>query len=212
LCTELGPAQCYSHRPRVGFRPHNACPNHSRRRRHCFLTAAHRSWVPTAPQFSVPTCAALALAYNLCELNADGFPFTFSSSCISSLLRGSTQSKPKPPAFFCHGRLNIDRTSSATPDPAATPLSSAHVPHSSTSHQPAHSTSDSSPSSSFPITDPRRRGQSVLVRLHPSTAPNRKPHWPGLGPRPIPHRSSATGWSDFAGDHRCRGMGKALWA
>jgi hypothetical protein len=65
LCTELGPAQCYSHRPGVGFRPHNACPNRGRRRRRCFLTAAHRSWVPTAPQFSVPMCAALALAYNL---------------------------------------------------------------------------------------------------------------------------------------------------
>jgi hypothetical protein len=82
LCTELGPAQCYSHRPGVGFRPHNACPNHGRCRRHCFLTAAHRSWVPTAPQFSVPTCAALALAYILCELDAEGFPFVFSFSCF----------------------------------------------------------------------------------------------------------------------------------
>jgi hypothetical protein len=33
---------------------------------------------------STPTCAALALAYNLRELNAESFPFKFSSSCFPS--------------------------------------------------------------------------------------------------------------------------------
>jgi hypothetical protein len=42
----------------------------------------HHPWVPTVLQFSAPTCAALALTYNLCELNAEGFPFVFSSSCF----------------------------------------------------------------------------------------------------------------------------------
>jgi hypothetical protein len=36
------------------------------------------------PWFSAPTCVILALAYNLCELNAEGFPFVFSSSCFSA--------------------------------------------------------------------------------------------------------------------------------
>jgi hypothetical protein len=82
VCTELGPAQCYSHRPGVGFRPRVACPDRGGRRRRCFPTAMHHPQVPTAPRFSAPTCAALALAYNLCELNAEGFPFAFSSSCF----------------------------------------------------------------------------------------------------------------------------------
>jgi hypothetical protein len=36
----------------------------------------------TVPQFSVPTCTAhLTIAYTICELNTEGFPFVFSSSC-----------------------------------------------------------------------------------------------------------------------------------
>jgi hypothetical protein len=84
LCTELGPAQSHSHRPGVGFRPHSACPYHSRHLHHCFLTAVHRPWVLTVPQFSAPMCAALTLSYIICELNAEGFPFVFSSSCSLS--------------------------------------------------------------------------------------------------------------------------------
>jgi hypothetical protein len=82
VCTELGPAECYSHRPRVAFRPRIACLNHGCRGHHCFPTTMHRPWVPTAPWFSAPTCATLALAYNLYELNVEGFPFTFSSLCF----------------------------------------------------------------------------------------------------------------------------------
>jgi hypothetical protein len=78
----LGLAQCYSHRRRVGFILHVACPNHGHRRCRCFLTTVHHPRVMTVPWFSVPTCAALALTYNLCELNAEGFPFTFSPSCF----------------------------------------------------------------------------------------------------------------------------------
>jgi hypothetical protein len=89
-------------------------------------------------------------------------------------------------AFFRRGRLNIDRTSLATPDPPATPLSSARVPHSSTSHQPAPLTTGSSPSLSFPIVDPHCHGQSVPVRLRPPVALNRKPVGLGLVPDPFP--------------------------
>jgi hypothetical protein len=52
------------------------------RQRRCFLTAMQRPRVLTTPRFSALMCAALALAYNLCELNANGFPFMFSSSCF----------------------------------------------------------------------------------------------------------------------------------
>jgi hypothetical protein len=41
-----------------------------------------------------------------------------------------------------------------------------------------------------------------------SRCPKSEPTLPGLGPRPIPHRSSATGRPDFVGDHRRRGRGK----
>jgi hypothetical protein len=34
---------------------------------------------PTAHSFALPTCVALTLAYNHCELHAEGFPFVFSS-------------------------------------------------------------------------------------------------------------------------------------
>jgi hypothetical protein len=64
--------------------------------------------------------------------------------------------------------------------------SSVRVPHSSTSHQLAPSTTGSSPSSSFPITDPCHRGQSVPVRHRPPAAPNRKPLGLGLVPDPFP--------------------------
>jgi hypothetical protein len=43
------------------------------------------SYFPNVPRLSAPTCAALALTYNLCELNTEGFPFAFSSSCFPSL-------------------------------------------------------------------------------------------------------------------------------
>jgi hypothetical protein len=82
VCTKLGPAQCYSHRPDVSFRPCVACPNRGLRWQCCFLTATHCPQVLTAPWFFAPTCAALMLAYNLYELNAEGFPFAFSSSCF----------------------------------------------------------------------------------------------------------------------------------
>jgi hypothetical protein len=80
VCTELGPSQCYCHQAGVIFRPCIACPNCGHRWHRSFLIFAHRSRVPTALRFSAPTCAALALAYNLCELNAEGFPFVFSFS------------------------------------------------------------------------------------------------------------------------------------
>jgi hypothetical protein len=47
---------------------------------HCFLIVAHRPRVPTAPRFFTPACATHALAYILCKLNTEGFPFAFSSS------------------------------------------------------------------------------------------------------------------------------------
>jgi hypothetical protein len=103
-----------------------------------------------------------------------------------SPLRRPPQSKPKMSTFFRRGRLNIDRTSLATPDPPATPLSSARVPHSSTSHQPVPLTTGSSPSLLFPIVDPHCHGQSVPMRLRPPAALNRKPVGLGLVPDPFP--------------------------
>jgi hypothetical protein len=64
VCTELGLVQCYSHRPGVGFRPRITYSSH-------------------APPVGSDR-AALALAYNLCELNTEGFLFTFSSLCFPS--------------------------------------------------------------------------------------------------------------------------------
>jgi hypothetical protein len=103
-----------------------------------------------------------------------------------SSLRRPPQSKPKPPAFFRSGRIDVDHTSSATPDPVATPLSSARVPYSSTSHQSVPTTIGSSPSSFFPIAGPRRCGQSIPVRLRPPTASNQKPLCLGLVLDPFP--------------------------
>jgi hypothetical protein len=78
----LGPAPCYSHRPGVSFKPRIAYTNHGCRRCRCFLTAVHRPWVPTMLWSSAPMCATLMLAYNTYELNVEGFPCTFSSSCF----------------------------------------------------------------------------------------------------------------------------------
>jgi hypothetical protein len=55
LCTELGPGQFYSHRPRVSFRSCIAYPNRGHSLRRCFPTIVHRLRVPTVPRFSAPT-------------------------------------------------------------------------------------------------------------------------------------------------------------
>jgi hypothetical protein len=54
-------------------------------------------------------------------------------------------------------------------------------------------------------TPPRAVSSSeTLSSRHPKS----KTPWPGLGPRPIPHQSSATDRPDFAGDRRRRGRRK----
>jgi hypothetical protein len=123
-----------------------------------------------------------------------------------SSLRRPPQSKPKPPAFFHHGSLDVDCTSSTTPDPAATPLSSACA----ALHVPSAGAFDHR---FIPlIVVPHRRptlpravssGETPSSRRHKSETP-----LPGLGPRPIPHQSTTTGWPEFAEDHRRRRRGK----
>jgi hypothetical protein len=150
--------------------------------RRALLSPLHRlaaNVVPPSPPQAVGHCVTLAPPSSLSEV-------ILKPQLQLSPLRRPPQRKLKLPAFFHHERLDMDRTSSATTDPATTPPSSARVPQSSTSHQSAPSTTGSSPSSSFPIADPRHREQSVLVRLCPPATPNRKPLGLGLVPDPFP--------------------------
>jgi hypothetical protein len=129
VCTELGPAQCYSHRPGVSFRPRINCPNYGGRQRHCFLAAVHHPRVSTAPWFSAPTWAALTLAYNLCELDAEGFPFAFSPSCFCAAPLSTEHCHTDRPLWlspednFAAATSTHDRCRSLTsePVPSATP-------------------------------------------------------------------------------------------
>jgi hypothetical protein len=74
----------------------------------------HRPRVLTAPWFSTSTCAALVLAYNLCELNAEGFPFSFSSLCF-------------PAAPMSTEHRCVDRTLRLSPEAAFTAMTSAQA-------------------------------------------------------------------------------------
>jgi hypothetical protein len=52
------------------------------------------------------------------------------------------------------------------------------------------------------------RGEHYSGEILSSHHPKLEPPWPGLGPRPIPHRSSATGRPNFATDRRRRERAK----
>jgi hypothetical protein len=103
----IGPSPCLKYQPTRLKRPE---PND-------WIAAAHsrRPWVaclnrgtagaavspPVPPgshrprrRIALPTCAALALAYNHCELHTGGFPFAFSSlrACLVPLLSASARS------------------------------------------------------------------------------------------------------------------------
>jgi hypothetical protein len=110
----IGPDPVLQSRLGVSFRRRIACPNHSHHCCHCFPTVVHRPRVLTAPRFSTSTCAALVLAYNLCELNAEGFPFSFSSLCF-------------PAAPMSTEHRCVDRTLRLSPEAAFAAMTSAQA-------------------------------------------------------------------------------------
>jgi hypothetical protein len=140
---------------RVGLRPRVACPNHGRHRLRCFPTAVHRPRVLTAPRFSTPTCSTLALAYNLCELNTEGFPFTFSSLCF-----------PAAPLSAEHCLMN--RPLRLSPEATFATMTSAQARCRSSTSEPAPSATPPAYHQWCPSTHPRCRGWLIPGELlHP---------------------------------------------
>jgi hypothetical protein len=182
----------------------------------------HR-YLTSSPCSSLLPCAfaaATLMSFQHCAPQATGHlvtrapPSSLSEVVLKphlqlSPLRRPPQSKPKMSTFFRRGRLNIDRTSLATPDPpcyaaelraCATLL---HVPSAGAFDHPF-----------IPlVVVPHRRPTLPWAVCSSETPSSRRPksetRWPGLGPRPIPHRSSAVSWSYFVGDHRRQGGGKS---
>jgi hypothetical protein len=86
-----------------------------------------------------PTCAALALTYNLCALNVEGFPFAFSSSCfpsphpcpLSATARtGHSGRPPRPlsPPWPPPELTSTPRPSSRRPPPLLRPATYGYIP------------------------------------------------------------------------------------
>jgi hypothetical protein len=101
LCTELGPAQCYS-TDRVGFRPHTAVG------RRYFPTAVHRPLFSTAPRLLHPCAPVSARLYPLRASMRGQSPFVFptrssfvtsaSPCCLPPLLQRELSVSSPPPA------------------------------------------------------------------------------------------------------------------